>query len=316
MGQLFCDNKAQDIIDMLVSECTDNGVDIHLETSITSIEKVGDGYFLHCHSERSEESLPPANEILRFTQDDNKIKCQSLVIACGGLSIPKIGATGFGYDVARQFGHSIIDTRAGLVPLTFQNELLDMCKELTGLSAEACVYAADKKQFAEGLLFTHRGLSGPSILQISSYWMEGQDIIINLAPDTDILEFLKSRRDAQPKQDIQNALSEHLPKRLIASICDGLNINGRLADLSNNALTLIAQHINAWSVTPNGSEGYRTAEVTLGGVNTDELSSKTMESKLSNGLYFIGEVVDVTGHLGGFNFQWAWSSGWACGQVA
>ena len=301
---------------MLVSECTDNGVDIHLETSITSIEKVGDGYFLHCHSERSEESLPPANEILRFTQDDNKIKCQSLVIACGGLSIPKIGATGFGYDVARQFGHSIIDTRAGLVPLTFQNELLDMCKELTGLSAEACVYAADKKQFAEGLLFTHRGLSGPSILQISSYWMEGQDIIINLAPDTDILEFLKSRRDAQPKQDIQNALSEHLPKRLIASICDGLNINGRLADLSNNALTLIAQHINAWSVTPNGSEGYRTAEVTLGGVNTDELSSKTMESKLSNGLYFIGEVVDVTGHLGGFNFQWAWSSGWACGQVA
>ncbi len=310
LGQLFCDNKAQDIIDMLVRECTDNEVDIRLETSVSDIQKTDDGYKMHCHSERSEES-----GILRYAQDD-KITCQSLVVACGGLSIPKIGATGFGYDIARQFGHSIIDTRAGLVPLTFQNEILDMCKELTGLSAEACVYAQDKTSFAEGLLFTHRGLSGPSILQISSYWKDGEQIVINLVPETDILEFLKSRRDGNPKQDIQNALSEHLPKRLVVSICDGLNINGRLADLSNNALASVATHINDWHVTPNGSEGYRTAEVTLGGVNTDELSSKTMESKLSDGLYFIGEVVDVTGHLGGFNFQWAWSSGWACGQVA
>jgi len=314
LGQQFCDNSAQNIIDMLITECTDNGVEILLETSVSSIEKADGGYKIKCHPELVSGSH--GDQILKQVQgDDDGLKCQSLVVACGALSIPKIGATGFGYDIAKQFGHSIIDTRAGLVPLTFQNEILDMCKELTGLSAEACVYATDKTSFAEGFLFTHRGLSGPSILQISSYWKDGEEIIVNLVPDTDILEFLKFRRDTQPKQDIQTALFEHLPKRLIASICDGLNINGRLADLSNNALTLVAKHINQWHVTPNGSEGYRTAEVTLGGVNTDELSSKTMESKLSNGLYFIGEVVDVTGHLGGFNFQWAWSSGWACGQV-
>lgn len=296
LGQLFCDNSAQNIIDMLGEECTKNGVEVRLETSVTLITKSDEGYCL-------DTSHGPTT-------------CQSLVIACGGLSIPKIGATGFGYDVARQFGHSIIDTRAGLVPLTFQNELLVMCKNLTGLSAEASVYASDKTSFAEGLLFTHRGLSGPSILQISSYWNEGEAIIINLVPATDIYEFLKSQRDSNPKHDIQNALSHHLPKRLVASICEGLSITGHLAELSNNTLEIVAQHINAWEIIPNGTEGYRTAEVTIGGVNTDELSSKTMESSLSSGLYFIGEVVDVTGHLGGFNFQWAWSSGWACGQVA
>jgi len=296
LGQLFCDNKAQDIIDMLVNECTQYGVQIHLETAIASVEKTDDGYCVDTAI--------------------GVINSQSLVIACGGLSIPKIGATGFGYDIATQFGHTIINTRAGLVPLTFQNELLDMCKNLTGLSAEASIDAADKTSFAEGLLFTHRGLSGPSILQISSYWKEGEAIIINLVPTCDIYELLKSRRDDNPKQDIETVLAEHLPKRLVASICKGINIQGRLADLSNNALGLIAQHINAWEVTPNGTEGYRTAEVTIGGVDTHELSSKTMESNLSDGLYFIGEVVDVTGHLGGFNFQWAWSSGWACGQVA
>jgi predicted Rossmann fold flavoprotein len=296
LGQLFCDHSAKDIIDMLVTECTDNHVNIHLETSISRIEKHKEEYHL-------DTSM-------------GNITCESLVVACGALSIPKIGATGFGYDIAQQFGHDIIVTRAGLVPLTFQNELLEMCKNLSGLSAEARVYAADKTSFAEGLLFTHRGLSGPSVLQISSYWQEGESIIVDLLPEVNILENLKTKRDSNPKQDIQSTLSEHLPKRLVASICERLNISGRLADLSNNALTLVANHINAWDITPNGSEGYRTAEVTLGGVNTNQLSSKTMESKLSNGLYFIGEVVDVTGHLGGFNFQWAWSSGWACGQVA
>ncbi len=296
LGQLFCDNSAQDLIDMLLKECEKNNVTISLSTSIDKIEK--------------------ADDVYNISTSSGKMNCESLVIACGGLSIPKIGATGFGYDIAKQFGHSIIDTRAGLVPLTFQNEILDMCKNLSGLSAEARVYAQDKTSFAEGLLFTHRGLSGPSILQISSYWNAGESIIVNLLPTVDVLELLKNGRDENPKQDIQNALSPHLPKRLIAAICDRVNVHGRLADLSNKALESVANHINAWNVTPNGSEGYRTAEVTLGGVNTDELSSKTMESKLSEGLYFIGEVVDVTGHLGGFNFQWAWSSGWACGQIA
>lgn len=294
LGQLFCDHKAQDIIDMLIAECHKGGVDIRPETSVTDITKSNDGYVVHSSA--------------------GTISCESLVVACGGLSIPKIGASGFGYDIARQFGHSIIETRAGLVPLTFQDNLLAMCKDLSGLSAEARVYAADKTSFAEGLLFTHRGLSGPSILQISSYWQEGQDIIINLVPEADILEFLKSRRDDKPKQDIQNALADYLAKRLVAAICDGVNVHGRLADLSNAALGAVANHMNQWHVTPNGSEGYRTAEVTLGGVNTDEISSKTMESKISKGLYFIGEVMDVTGHLGGFNFQWAWSSGVAAGE--
>ena len=295
LGQLFCDNSAQDLIDMLLDECDKNDVTISLSTSIDKIEKTDDPY--------------------NVSTSAGKMVCESLVIACGGLSIPKIGASGFGYDIARQFRHKIIDTRAGLVPLTFQNEILDMCKNLSGLSAEARVYAHDKTSFAEGLLFTHRGLSGPSILQISSYWNEGESIIVNLLPPINVLELLKQCRDDTPKQDIQNALSGHLPKRLIATICDNVNVHGRLADLSNKALESVATHINAWDVVPNGSEGYRTAEVTLGGANTDELSSKTCESKLSNGLYFIGEVVDVTGHLGGFNFQWSWSSGWVCGQV-
>ena len=295
LGQLFCDNKAQDVIDMLLNECADVGVTIQNETVITKIDKTDGGFTL-------ETSRGVMN-------------CQSLVVACGGLSIPKIGATGFGYDIARQFGHDIIETRAGLVPLTFTDDLLNMCKDLTGLSAEARVYAADKTSFAEGLLFTHRGLSGPSILQISSYWREGQAIIINLLPDLDAIEFLKTRRVKNPKQDIITTLSEHLPRRLLDAICNRTKIQGRLADLSNASIQTLADHINTWTVKPNGSEGYRTAEVTLGGVSTDQISSKTMESKLVDGLYFIGEVVDVTGHLGGFNFQWAWSSGHAAGQA-
>jgi predicted Rossmann fold flavoprotein len=296
LGQLFCDNSAQDLIDMLLNECDKNNVTVSLSTTIDKVNKTTDTYELSTSS--------------------GKMNSKSLIIACGGLSIPKIGASGFGYDIAKQFGHTIIDTRAGLVPLTFQNEILNMCKNLSGLSAEARVYAQDKTSFAEGLLFTHRGLSGPSILQISSYWDEGESIVVNLLPTIDVLELLKNNRDENPKQDIQNILSSYLPKRLVIAICDNVNVHGRLADLSNKALEFIATHINEWNVTPNGSEGYRTAEVTLGGVNTNELSSKTMESKLSDGLYFIGEVVDVTGHLGGFNFQWAWSSGWACGQFA
>ncbi len=295
LGQLFCDETAQDIIAMLLKECADAGVTIDMETSVGNIQKHDDSFSLKTNI--------------------GKVRCQSLVIATGGLSIPKIGATKFGYEIARQFDLKLTPTRAGLVPLTFQSKLLERCKALTGLSVEATV-SCGKTSFSEGLLFTHRGLSGPSILQISSYWHEGQQIVVNLAPNVNILDFLKTSRQKQPKQNVHNALTKHLPKRLAVSICEDQGIGGRLADLSDKKLATLATAINDWRVKPAGSEGYRTAEVTLGGVDTGELSSKTMEAKKQPGLYFIGEVVDVTGHLGGFNFQWAWSSGYVAGQYA
>lgn len=296
LGQLFCDDSAQRIINMLLDECDDAGVVLESETTVQAIEKNENGGY-------------------RVQTNRGTKECASLVVATGGLSIPKIGATKFGYDIARQFGLNVLDTRPGLVPLMFQSALLERCKELSGLSVEATV-SCGKTSFSEGLLFTHRGLSGPSILQISSYWKEGQEIVINLAPQKDALSFLKDRKKETPKQDIQNVASDILPYRLADSICTDLNIAGRIADLPDKALQLLAGAINDWRVKPSGTEGYRTAEVTLGGVDTDELSSKTMESKKRPGLYFIGEVIDVTGHLGGFNFQWAWSSGFVAGQNA
>ncbi len=293
LGQLFCDTSAGKIIDMLLDECSDAGVVLNMETSVDRIEAKNEGYSV---------------KTSRGTQT-----CSSLVIATGGLSIPKIGATKFGYDIAKQFGLKLVDTRPALVPLTFQASLLERCKILSGLSVDAEV-SYGKTSFAEGLLFTHRGLSGPSILQISSYWREGHEIVINLAPDVDMISFLNQQKTANPKQDIQTVLAQHLPKRLAVSICEDQNIAGRVADLSHIKLQALANAINCWRVKPSGTEGYRTAEVTLGGVDTKELSSKTMEVKSQPGLYFIGEVVDVTGHLGGFNFQWAWSSGYVSGQ--
>ncbi len=295
LGQLFCDKSAQQIIDMLLKECSDAAVQLDKEIIVDSIEanKEQDHYIL--------------------TISGEKYECSSLVIATGGLSIPKIGASKFGYDVARQFGLHVISTRAALVPLTFQASLLEQCKSLSGISLDATV-TCGKTSFSEGLLFTHRGLSGPSILQISSYWQEGQDIVINLAPQIDMLDFLKARKTSHGKQDIQTALSLHLPSRLASSICEVHEIGGRLADLNDKKLGMLAEAVNHWRIRPSGTEGYRTAEVTLGGVDTKELSSQTMEARNCPGLYFIGEVIDVTGHLGGFNFQWAWSSGYVAGQ--
>ena len=293
LGQLFCDESAQEIIAMLLEECRRAGVVLQNDTGIEAIEAIGDGYRV---------------VTARGTQE-----CDSLVIATGGLSIPKIGATKFGYEVARQFGLSVIETRPGLVPLTFQAALLERCKALSGLSVEATV-SCGKVSFSEGLLFTHRGLSGPSILQISSYWREGQDILVNLAPSVDAFAFLKERKKAQPKQEVQTALAEVVPKRLALSICEDVALAGRLADLPDAALQALARAVNDWRIRPAGTEGYRTAEVTLGGVDTNGLSSKTMEAKTQPGLFFVGEVMDVTGHLGGFNFQWAWSSGYVAGQ--
>lgn len=293
LGQLFCDVSAQAIIDMLLSECHRAGVTLETDTSIDYVEAIDTGYLVK--TSRGERTA------------------QSLVIATGGLSIPKIGASKFGYDIARQFGIDIIPPRPGLVPLTFQSALLERCSTLSGLSVEAVV-SCGKTSFSEGLLFTHRGLSGPSILQISSYWQEGAEIVINFAPDVNAMAFLKERKKG--KQDIQTVLSEIIPKRLAVSICEAENISGRIADLPDKQLQVLADAVNDWRVVPAGTEGYRTAEVTLGGIDTDCLSSKTMEAKNHPGLFFIGEVVDVTGHLGGFNFQWAWSSGYVAGQYA
>ena len=294
LGQLFCDDSAQQIIDMLLAECRDAQAELRLNTSVSAVSVSAQGYHLQTSG--------------------GDVTCGALVIATGGLSIPKIGATRFGYDIARQFGLRVTAVRPALVPLTFQDQFLARCNALSGLSVDAEIRHG-KTIFREGLLFTHRGLSGPSILQISSYWQDGAAIHINLLPDADCAALLTARKRETPRQDVLTALAECLPRRLAADILDELRIAGRLADLSNAALGQIGARVNRWQVSPSGTEGYRTAEVTLGGVDVDELSSKTMEAKAQPGLYFIGEVVDVTGHLGGYNFQWAWSSGFVAGEA-
>lgn len=294
LGQLFCDESAQQIIDMLLKECADAGAVLRAETAVHSVRAQGGGYCVT--SSAGEELNAPA-----------------LVVATGGLSIPKIGASKFGYDLARQFDIPVIETRAGLVPLTFQADFLARCKALSGVSVEAVV-SCGKTEFAEGLLFTHRGLSGPSILQISSYWREGEEITVNFAPSCDAFATLKAHKADQPKQDIKTAAANLLPARVAESFCSLAGLEGRIADQSDKKLRRLAELIHNLRVKPSGTEGYRTAEVTLGGVDTHAVSSKTMEAKTQPGLYFIGEVLDVTGHLGGFNFQWAWSSGYVAGQ--
>lgn len=294
LGQQFCDGSAKQIVEMLVSECHLYGVSITLSTSIQSIKKTEERFIV-------------------TTNDNKSIVTESLVIATGGPSIPKMGATSWGYDVAKQFGINIIKPHPALVPFTLNEKILDNLKSLSGISVDATA-TCNGATFKEALLFTHRGLSGPAILQISSYWKAGDAITINLAANFDVMSKLKNFRESNPKQDIQKALIEFLPKRLAQYICTEYGYNGRIADLSNIRLQEITDSICEWKVTPSGTEGYRTAEVTRGGVSTDEISSKTFETKKVKGLYFIGEVVDVTGHLGGFNFQWAWSSGYAAGQ--
>ena len=295
LGQLFCDESAQQIIDMLLLECEMANVILKKDTTIDDIDKRDDKYFIVVGSD--------------------KYFCQSLIIATGGLSIPKIGASKFGYDIAQKFGLKVIETLPALVPLTFSEKILAICKELTGLSVEAVV-SFKKTFFEEGMLFTHRGLSGPSILQISSYWKLGDNIKVNLSPKLDVDKFLNDKKISNPKQDISIIVSEILPKRLAHIICNENNVNGNICELSNKVLTSLSNSINAWAINPTGTEGYRTAEVTLGGIDTEEISSKTMMSNKHPGLFFIGEVVDVTGHLGGYNFQWAWSSGYVAGQYA
>ena len=295
LGQLFCDHSAQQIVEMLLKECELANVTILKEFIIKNIEKDNDQYLVSTETEQ--------------------YSSESLIVATGGLSVPKIGATSFGYEIAKKFDHSIIETLPALVPLTFNEKILEICKELTGLSVEAIV-SFNKVLFQEGMLFTHRGLSGPSILQISSYWKQGDNIKVNLSPKLNVYQLLEEKRKLNPRLDILNIVSEILPKRLAQIICSENKVTGNISELSNKVLKQLSENINSWLINPTGSEGYRTAEVTLGGVDTKELSSKTMMSNKHKNLFFIGEVVDVTGHLGGYNFQWAWSSGYVAGQYA
>ena len=291
-GQLFCDGRSQQIIDMLLSECEAARNEIRLSTEVLGIEKFDSGFIV--------------------TTNHQSINADKVVIACGGPSIPKMGASGYGYKVAEQFGLKLIKPEPALVPLTFTDGLKEPLKTLSGVSTDSRVHHA-ATSFDEALLFTHRGLSGPAILQISSYWTAGDAITVNLAPDMNILDALKTARNESPRQSPKVWLTQYIPARLADYIASHIK-QLRLADMSDAALANLALMVNEWHIKPAGTEGFRTAEVTKGGVDTNELSSKTMETKKVPGLYFIGEVVDVTGHLGGHNFQWAWASGAACGN--
>ncbi len=296
LGQLFCDDSAQQIVDLLLAECHEGKVSIRLRSEVTQIEKTTEGFTLLIGGKT--------------------ITASSVVIASGGLSMPGLGATPFGYKIAQQFGLNVLPTRAGLVPFTLHKPQLEQLNPLSGVAIPAIVTAENGTQFKENILFTHRGLSGPAILQISSYWHPGENVSINLLPDTDLESYLQEKRQAQPNQLLKNTLSRLLPKRFIEIMIENNQLpDTSLAQLSNERITQITTLLQAWLVLPNGTEGYRTAEVTLGGVDTRNLSSKTMEATKITGLYFIGEVVDVTGWLGGYNFQWAWSSAYACAQA-
>ncbi|AGN86175.1 NAD(P)/FAD-dependent oxidoreductase [Enterobacter sp. R4-368] len=296
LGQLFCDDSAQQIVDLLVAECEKGNVILRLRTEVLSVERNDDDYTLQLNGE--------------------SVQAKNLVIASGGLSMPGLGASPFGYKIAEQFGLKVLPTRAGLVPFTLHKPLLEQMQTLSGVSVPSVVTAEDGTVFRENLLFTHRGLSGPAILQISSYWQPGEFVSINLLPDVDLDGFLTQQRDAHPNQSLKNTLAMQLPKRLVECLQQLEQIpDVTLKQLNSREQENLVALLTNWRVQPNGTEGYRTAEVTLGGVDTHELSSRTMEARNVPGLYFIGEVMDVTGWLGGYNFQWAWSSAWACAQA-
>ena len=295
LGQLFCDNKSSDILEMLLNECAQAGVELRLDTSVTQIDKRESGYDL-------QTSI-------------GALSCESLVIATGGLSIPTLGATGFGYQVAKQFGHTLLPTRAGLVPFSITDpQLKTLCTELSGTSVEDCLVSCNGQSFRENILFTHRGLSGPAILQISSFWQPGDVVHIDLLPHIDLPEWLAEQQRERPNSELKTLLAELFTKKMAGLLADSWFVSKPMKQYTPGELKAIADKLADWQLVPAGTEGYRTAEVTLGGVDTREVSSKTMESLKSPGLYFIGEVLDVTGHLGGFNFQWAWASGYAAAQ--
>ncbi|CAM4272869.1 NAD(P)/FAD-dependent oxidoreductase [Vibrio agarivorans] len=296
-GQLFCvgDHTAKDIVKMLLAECDMPNVSFQYQADVHSIEQQEQGFAL--------------------TVNTQAFTCDSLVVATGGLSMPKLGATPFGYKIAEQFGLSVMPTTAGLVPFTLHKEDKQALDELSGIAIPSEITAQDGTMFTEALLFTHRGLSGPSVLQISSFWKAGQSVSINLVPNDDIATLLENSREKHPNQSLKNTLAKVLPKRLVEVLIARRELDDKpLKQYNAKQFEQIVHLLENWTILPNGTEGYRTAEVTLGGVDTDQLSSKTMECKSIKGLYFIGEVMDVTGWLGGYNFQWCWSSGFVAGQ--
>ena len=294
LGQLFCDGSAQQIIDMLLAEMEKGGVRLALQTTVEAIEQSSEGF--------------------RLGLTGGPVSARSLVVATGGKSIPKMGATGFAYKIAEQFGVPVTETRPALVPLTFEPGMLDNLRPLAGVSVDANVRAG-KTTFREGLLFTHRGMSGPSILQISSYWREGEQIAVDLAPAVDMEAWIGRAREKNGRQSVASALAEILPRRVADLVAAEAGLKGNLADLDRKAMARLVAGVSDWRVKPVGTEGYRTAEVTLGGIDTAALQSSDMQVKSVPGLYFIGEAVDVTGWLGGYNFQWAWASGQAAGRA-
>jgi|TARA_B110000879_G_C11109367_1_gene486747 predicted Rossmann fold flavoprotein len=295
LGQLFCDDSAKDIVNVLMTECDWAGVDVRLRNEVIAVSKTASGYQVKTTSET-------------YT-------CTSLVVASGGLTMPKLGASPIGYKIAEQFGLNILPTTPALVPFTLHDHDKSRFDGLSGISIPTEVFSDDGTTFKENILFTHRGLSGPAILQISSFWRAGQAVTINLLPEKSLDVLISDWRVNQGQKSLKNQLSTILPKRFIESLITSNDIPDKnINQLDHAEIAALSQYIHAWQIKPNGTEGYRTAEVTLGGVNTDELSSKTFEAKKSAGLYFIGEVIDVTGWLGGYNFQFAWASGLACGQ--
>ncbi|MFA6228571.1 MAG: NAD(P)/FAD-dependent oxidoreductase [Rhodanobacter sp.] len=295
LGQLFCNDSSRQIVRMLLDECAAAGVTVEASCGVQRVRKTMDGF-----------SVATAR---------GEVHAESLVVATGGLSIPSMGATGFGYELARQFGHQVLPTRAGLVPLTLSGKHQEHYQDLAGVALPIAQATVGRQSFRAGLLFTHRGISGPSILQISSYWQPGDDLRIDLLPDQDVGDWLIGQRLARPLAELKTVLGDALPKRLAQRLCEQWFESRPMRQYREAELVQIGSQLNAWPITASGTEGYRTAEVTLGGVDTDGLSSSTMQSKRVPGLYFIGEVVDVTGWLGGYNFQWAWASGQAAGQV-
>ena len=294
-GQLFCDNSAKDILEMLLAECRQAGVEIQLNTKIGAVEKTTAGWF-------------------RLQSNRGDFHCQSLVVASGGLSIPTAGASSFGYRLAEQFGIKVLDTSAGLVPLTLQPAQKERLAPLSGIAVHSRV-SNGVQSFCENLLFTHRGLSGPVILQLSNYWQPGQELQIDLLPETDLLQLLQQAQQQRPQKQLKSILAELLPKRLLETFLDAQLLATPLRSLTEKQFFVMVAGLQQWSIKPNGTEGYRTAEVTRGGVDCNEISSKTMEARQVAGLYFTGELLDVTGWLGGYNLQWAWSSGWCAGQA-
>lgn len=296
LGQLFCNESSKLIVRMLLDECETAGVQIDVDREISEVRHDGSQF------------------ALRTSQ--GPLSASSLVVATGGLSIPSMGASGFGYQLARQFGHAVLPTRAGLVPLTLSGKHLDDYSDLSGVALPLVEASCGKQKFKAGFLITHRGISGPAVLQISSYWQPGADLRIDLSPDRDLEEYLHAQQQERPASEFKTVLADALPKRLAQRLCERWFDSRPMRQYRVAELQDFARQLHAWPIVASGTEGYRTAEVTLGGVSVDEVSSSTMESRKQAGLYFVGEVLDVTGHLGGFNFQWAWASGHAAGQVA